>query len=96
MRLESKRNELEQRLLYRLELVPRVIEQTRQRVLPGRELPAKEKIVGVFETHPDILAKQRRDTVFVHKICLAGGVSCLITVRTIAHGNPTDALLAPK
>ena len=74
----------------------RAIEQTRQRVLLGRELPAEEKVVSVFETHVDILAKQRRETVFGHKICPAGGASCLITDCTIEHGNPPDSLLAPK
>ena len=96
MRLEDKRKEIQQQLAYWLELMQRAIEQTRQRVLLGRELPATEKIVSVFETHVDILSKQHRDTVFGHKICLAGGASCLITDCTIEHGNPPDSLLAPK
>eukprot|EP01022_Parablepharisma_sp_SALTPOND_P020142 TRINITY_DN3583_c0_g2_i2.p2 TRINITY_DN3583_c0_g2~~TRINITY_DN3583_c0_g2_i2.p2 ORF type:complete len:445 (-),score=122.16 TRINITY_DN3583_c0_g2_i2:445-1779(-) len=96
MRLEDKRQEIQQQLAYWLELMQRAIEQTRQRVLLGRELPAKEKIVSVFETHADILVKDRRDTVFGHKICLAGGASCLITDCTIEDGNPPDSLLAPK
>jgi len=96
VRLEGRRGELREGLTHWLELMQKVIEQARQRVLLGRELPAKEKIVSVFETHVDILAKQHRDTVFGHKICLAGGASCLITDCTIEQGNPPDSLLAPK
>jgi IS5 family transposase len=95
-RLDGRRGELREVLTHWMELMQKVIEQARQRVLLGRELPAKEKIVSVFETHVDILAKQRRDTVFGHKICLAGGASCLITDCTIEQGNPPDSLLAPK
>jgi transposase, IS5 family len=96
MRLDDCWPELKARLAHWLDLLQKVIEQTRQRVLLGRKVPAPEKIVSVFETHADILVKDRRDTVFGHKICLAGGASCLITDCTIEDGNPPDSLLAPK
>jgi len=96
LRLNRQRQKIKDRLTYWLELLQKVIEQARQRVLLGRIPPPSEKIVSVFETHADILAKDRRDTVFGHKVCLAGGASCLITDCTIEDGNPPDSLLAPK
>lgn len=96
IRLDDCRPELKAQLAHWLDLLQKVIEQTRQRVLLGRKVPAPEKIVSVFEPHADILVKDRRDTVFGHKICLASGASCLITDCTIEDGNPPDSLLAPK
>jgi len=96
MRLDGCWRELKEDLTHWLQLLQQVIEQTRQRVLLGRMLPPDQKIVSVFQTHTDILLKDRRDTVFGHKICLAGGASCLITDCTIEDGNPPDSLLAPK
>ncbi|MGD8563676.1 MAG: ISNCY family transposase [Desulfarculaceae bacterium] len=95
-RLDGDWRELKADLAHWLDLLQKVIEQTRQRVLLDRMLPPEQKIVSVFETHADILVKDRRDTVFGHKICLAGGASCLITDCTIEDGNPPDSLLAPK
>lgn len=95
-RLGEKHQVLGGQLMHWLELMQKVIEQARQRVLLGRKLPAKEKIVSVFETHTDILLKDKRETVFGHKVCLAGGASGLVTDCTIEHGNPPDSLLAAK
>jgi len=94
--LDDRWQELKADLAHWLDLLQRVIEQTRQRVILGRILPPDQKIVSIFETHTDILVKDRRDTVFGHKICLAGGASCLITDCTIEQGNPPDTRLAPK
>lgn len=96
MRLDGRRRELKEELTHWLQLLQKVIEQARQRVILGRKPPADQKIVSVFETHTDILVKDRRDTVFGHKVCLAGGASCLISDCTIEDGNPPDSLLAPK
>jgi IS5 family transposase len=96
IRLDGSWPDLKEQLDHWLDLLQKVIEQTRQRVLLGRKVPSPEKIVSVFETHADILVKDRRDTVFGHKVCLAGGASCLITDCTIEDGNPPDSLLAPK
>lgn len=62
--LGENRQVLRDQVMCWLEFMQKVIEQTRQRVLLGRKLVAGEKIVSVFETHTDILAKERRDTVF--------------------------------
>ena len=90
------RQPLAERLTHHLDLMQMVIEQTRQRVILGKNLPPEQKVVSIFETHADILKKERRETVFGHKICLAGGASGLITDCTIEYGNPPDSHLAPK
>jgi IS5 family transposase len=71
-----------------------VIDQTERRVLRGENVPADEKIVSIFETHTDIIVKDRRETHYGHKIYLAAGASGLITDCVIASGNPADSTMA--
>jgi len=75
-------------------LAGRVIDQARRRVLCGENVPAQEKLVSIFETHTDIIIKDRRDTYFGHKICLTGGRSNLILDCVVLKGNPADSELA--
>ena len=77
-----------------LPLTRRVIEQTRRRVLEGEKVPADEKVVSLFEDHTDIIRKDRRETLYGHKICLTSGASSLILDCVILQGNPADATLA--
>jgi IS5 family transposase len=51
-------------------------------------------VVSIFETHTDIIVKDRRDTLFGHKICLSSGVSSLILDCVVLEGNPADATLS--
>ncbi len=67
-----------------------VINQTERRVIKGEKVPASEKIVSIFETHTDIIIKDRRDTYYGHKVCLTGGKSNLILDCVIVKGNPAD------
>ena len=53
-------------------------------------MPADEKIVSLFEAHTDIIVKDRRDTLFGHKIFLTTGKSGLILDCAIPKGNPAD------
>ena len=53
-------------------------------------------MVSIFETHTDIIIKDRRDTLFGHKICLSSGVSSLILDCIILEGNPADSTLPIK
>jgi IS5 family transposase len=76
------------------ELARRVVDQTRRRVLLGETVPATEKLVSIFETHTDIIIKDRRDTLYGHKLCLAAGASGLITDCHVERGNPADSTLA--
>jgi IS5 family transposase len=75
------------------QLAARVIDQTQRRVMLGEDVPASDKVVSLFETHTDIIVKDRRDTFFGHKICLTGGASNLIIDCLIVDGNPADSNL---
>jgi IS5 family transposase len=77
-----------------LPLTPRVMDQTRRRVLEGQSVPAGEKIVSIFEEHTDIIRKDNRETLYGHKICLTGGASSMILDCKVLQGNPADSTLA--
>jgi IS5 family transposase len=77
-----------------LPLAQRVMDQTRRRVVEGESVPAAEKIVSIFEPHTDIIRKDRRETLYGHKICLTGGASSMILDCTVLQGNPADSTLA--
>jgi len=74
----------------------RVISQTERRVFNEESVPAKEKLVSIFEEHTDIIVKDRRETLYGHKICLTSGRSSLVTDCTILEGNPADSTLAEQ
>jgi IS5 family transposase len=74
-------------------LTARVIDQTRRRVIHGEKVPARQKVVSIFEPHTDIIIKDRRNTYYGHKICLTGGASNLILDCVIVEGNPADTSL---
>jgi len=73
------------------DLLSKVIEQTRLRVIEGKKVPACDKVVSIFETHTDIIAKGNRETTFGHKLFLTGGRSGLILDCVIEPGNPADS-----
>lgn len=75
-------------------LTERVIDQTERRVLHGEQVPATEKIVSIFEPHTDIIVKDRRDTLYGHKLTLTSGRSGLILDWVVEDGNPADSTLA--
>jgi IS5 family transposase len=74
----------------------RVIHQTERRVLRGESVPAADKIVSIFEPHTDIIVKDRRETLYGHKVCLTGGSSGLVLDMTVEKGNPADSTLAHR
>ena len=76
------------------DLAERIIDQTKRRVVLDQTVPSGEKVVSIFEEHTDIIKKDRRDTIYGHKICLTGGASNLILDCVIAQGNPADTTLA--
>lgn len=57
----------------------RLISQTQRRVLYGESVPAQDKIVSIFEPHTDIIVKDRRETLYGHKVCLTMGASGMVT-----------------
>jgi len=77
-------------------LSQKVVAQTERRVFDDESVPAKEKIVSLFEEHTDIIVKDHRETLYGHKICLTSGRSSLITDCTILEGNPADSTLAEQ
>jgi IS5 family transposase len=76
-----------------LNLLSRVMDQTRRRVIDGEKVPASEKIVSFFECHSDIIEKGNRETVYGHKVFLTGGESGLILDCVIERGNPADSAM---
>jgi IS5 family transposase len=79
-----------------IELTHKVIDQTTRRVIHDESVPAREKIVSLFEPHTDIIVKDRRETFYGHKICLSSGSSNLITDCLIVDGNPADSTLTDE
>ena len=59
-------------------LIARIIEQGERRVLRGEAVPAREKLVSLFEPHADIIVKGGRDVHYGHKLNLTTGRSGLI------------------
>ena len=77
-------------------LAERVLDQTRRRVFAGETVPASEKLVSIFEPHTDIIRKDRRDTLYGHKVFLTAGASGLIVDCFVESGNPADSTKAVK
>jgi transposase, IS5 family len=59
-------------------------------------VPATQKVVSIFEPHTDIIRKDRRDTLYGHKVFLTGAASGLIVDCFVERGNPADATKAVK
>lgn len=76
------------------DLTDKVLDQTRRRVFDGETVPAPQKIVSIFEPHVDIIRKDRRDTLYGHKVFLTAGASGLIIDCVVERGNPTDSTKA--
>ena len=74
-------------------LAERIMDQTTRRVIEDEQVPAEEKVVSIFEPHTDIIKKDRRETFYGHKICLASGRSNLVSDCLIVEGNPADSSL---
>ena len=83
-----------QQLRHFVELTHQVIAQTERRVLNGESVPAADKLFSIFETHTDIIKKDRRDSLYGHKLCLSSGASGLVTDCVVEDGNPADSTLA--
>nr|MBA3351563.1 ISNCY family transposase [Blastocatellia bacterium] len=75
-------------------LATRVLDQTRRRVFGGESVPASEKVVSIFEHHADVIVKDRRETLYGHKVCLSTGKTSLIMDCKVLEGNPADSTLA--
>ena len=63
-------------------------------MIDEERVPAEEKVVSIFEEHTDIIRKDRRETLYGHKVCMTGGSSSMILDCVILDGNPSDSTLA--
>ena len=75
--------------------VAQVIEQTKQRVVEGKQVLAKEKLVSLFEPHTDIIkrGKPQREVEFGHKMWIDEVDGGIISGFRILDGNPADTQL---
>lgn len=76
------------------ELGKKVVDQTQRRVFGGESVPATEKIVSIFEPHTDVIVKDRRETLYGHKVFLSVGASGMILDLLMERGNPADVARA--
>jgi IS5 family transposase len=74
-----------------LPLIERIIDRTERRVVGGETVPARDKLVSLFEPHSDIIVKGERDAQYGHKLNLASPKSGMILDVVIEAGNPGDA-----
>lgn len=88
------RDRLRTQLVTLLPRVAQVIEQTTRRVVHGESVPATDKLVSLFESHTDVIVKDRRGTYYGHKVFITTGGSGLILDCAIPKGNPADVTWA--
>ena len=84
------------RVRKRLEtFIPRaqqVLEQTVRRVFGGEQVPARDKLVSIFEPHTAIIkrGKANKPTEFGHTLWLSESDGMIITRYRVLAGNPAD------
>jgi IS5 family transposase len=76
------------------ELGKKVVDQTQRRVFADESVPAGEKLVSIFEPHTDVIVKDRRETLYGHKVFLSVGESGIILDLLMERGNPADSTRA--
>jgi IS5 family transposase len=84
---------LAESLAHYIPLVERVIDQAYRRVVLGKQVPASEKLVSLFEPHTAIIRRGKpapRDTEFGRKVWLDEVDGGIITDYRILVGNPPD------
>lgn len=93
--LRRKRDRLAGELARNSDLLTRVMDQTRRRVVEGEKVPATEKILSIFEPHTALL-KNGAGALYGRKITLTGGASGLVLDCVIEVGNTADVTLAVR
>jgi transposase, IS5 family len=78
-------------------LLEQVISQTRRRVLQGQTVPAREKVVSLFEPHTAIIrkGKLRKPTEFGRAVWLDEVDGGIISRYAVLDGNPDEAAQLP-
>jgi IS5 family transposase len=79
-------------LTHFMPLVEQVIQQTVRRVVAGEKVPAKEKLVSIFEPHTYTIrrGKKGRPVEFGHKVWLDEVEGGIVSHYRVLEGNPTD------
>jgi len=72
----------------------KVVDQTERRVFRGEQVPAREKIVSLFEDHADVIVKDNRKLHYGHKVFLTTGASSMVLDCVIDRGNTADSKMA--
>lgn len=86
-----------QRLAKTLEtFIPRtqqVIDQTLRRVFQDEKVPAREKLVSIFEPHTDIIRRNKRGrpVEYGHKVWLDEVDGGIVSSYRVLDGNPSDS-----
>jgi IS5 family transposase len=94
--LQEDLSEQAQRLQDTLEtFIPRAqhgIDQATRRVLHGEPVPARDKIVSIFEPHTDIICRKKanKPVEYGHKVWLDEVEGGLVTDFRVLDGNPSD------
>ena len=75
-------------------LADRVMDQARRRVLQGEQVPNRQKLFSIFETHTDLIKRGKilKPVEFGHKVFIAESTHGLITQYRVLDGNPSDDL----
>jgi IS5 family transposase len=73
-------------------LVEQTIDQTIRRVFEGEKVPAREKIVSIFEPHTDIIRRGKKDrpVEFGHKVWFDEVDGGIVSNYRVLDGNPKD------
>jgi IS5 family transposase len=80
---------LEDTLRVVLALGERVVYQTYRRVVEGKPVPARDKVLSIFEPHTDLIV-QGNSITYGHKVTFTTGVSGLVLDAVVEEGNPND------
>jgi IS5 family transposase len=95
--LKVESSQVAQRLVETLQAflphVEQALDQTVRRVFEGESVPAREKIVSLFEPHSDIIRRQKagKPVEFGHKVWLDEVDGGIVTAWRVLDGNPPDA-----
>ena len=85
---------LEKELTAFIPLAAQVVDQARRRILEKEAVPAREKLVSIFEPHTDIIrrGKEAHPVEYGHKIWLNEVDGGIVSHYRILEGNPSDEL----
>ena len=75
-------------------LADRVMDQARRRVLQGEQVPNRQKLFSIFETHTDLIKRGKilKPVEFGHKVFIAESAHGLITQYRVLDGNPLNVI----